>query len=53
MKLDLRLRIAISTAVRNLYADTIVCTNPRWPDAQDADYARAKLARAPALFLED
>lgn len=50
LKLDLRLRIAISTAVRNLYAGTIVWTNPRWPNAQDADYVRAKSTLAPALL---
>lgn len=49
MALDLRLRIAVSTAVRNLYAGTAVWINPRWPDTQDADYARAKFALAPAL----
>ncbi|CAB3758524.1 hypothetical protein [Paraburkholderia humisilvae] len=49
MALDLRLRIAVSTAVRNLYAGTTVWVNPRWPATQEADYARAKATLAPSL----
>jgi hypothetical protein len=47
--LDLRLRIAISTAVRNLHAGTSLWVNPRWPRTQEADYASAKAALAPLL----
>ncbi|CAB3681556.1 hypothetical protein R8871_02539 [Paraburkholderia graminis C4D1M] len=48
--LDVRLRIAVSTAVRNLYAGTSAWVNPRWPATQDADYARAKATLAPPLL---
>lgn len=49
MALDVRLRIAVATAVRNLYAGSSVWVNPRWPDTQDADYFRAKATLGPML----
>ncbi|WP_321941664.1 hypothetical protein [Paraburkholderia tropica] len=50
MELDVRFRIAVATAVRNLYAGSIVWANPRWPDTQEDDYLRAKAALGPALL---
>ncbi|MEM5403793.1 hypothetical protein [Paraburkholderia unamae] len=49
MALDIRLRIAVATAVRNLYAGATIWANPRWPETQHVDYARAKELLAPAL----
>lgn len=51
MALDVRLRIAVATAVRNLYAGSQVWVNPRWPGTQEADYASAKVVLGPALVL--
>jgi hypothetical protein len=48
--LDLRLRLAVNTAVRNLHAGTEVWQNPRWPATHDADYRRAKDVLAPTLI---
>ncbi|MBU9403770.1 hypothetical protein KTE13_28905 [Burkholderia multivorans] len=41
-KLDMRLRLAINTAMRNFSAGATVWINPRHPDTQDQDYACAK-----------
>jgi hypothetical protein len=49
MALDVRLRIAVSTAVRNLYADATTWSNPSCLTARDTDYWSAKLALGPAL----
>jgi hypothetical protein len=49
MALDVRLRIAVATAVRNLYAGSQVWVNPRWPDTQETDYTSAKETLAPSL----
>ena len=51
MALDTRLRIAVSTGVRNLHAGSEVWTNPRWPETQADDYARAKVVLAPKLIM--
>jgi hypothetical protein len=51
MALNVRLRIAVATAVRNLHAGALVWTNPRWPDTQEADYMCAKDTLAAALTL--
>lgn len=51
LALDVRLRLAVNTAVRNLHAGSEVWTNPRWPETQHADYARAKLVLAPKLIM--
>lgn len=49
--LDVRLRLAVNNALRNLYAGFEVGTNPRRPETQDADYARAKVVLAPKLIM--
>ncbi|WP_322046037.1 hypothetical protein [Paraburkholderia sp. J67] len=48
--LDLRLRIAVNTAVRNFHAGADIWTNPRWPLTQNADYERAKKILAPIMI---
>lgn len=47
--LNLRLRVAVTTAVRNFAAEAIVWVNPRWPETQDRDYAQAKAALEPLM----
>lgn len=42
MKLDMRSRLAINTAMRNFGAGATVWVNPRHSDTQDEDYANAK-----------
>jgi len=49
LALDMRLRIAVGTAVRNLCAGRTVWTNPRWPATQDADYGQAKRVLGPQV----
>lgn len=49
--LDVRLRVAINTAVRNLAAGSKVWHNPRWPATQDTDYQRAKGVLTPKLMM--
>jgi hypothetical protein len=51
LALDVRLRLAVNTAVRNLAAGTVVWHNPRWPETQDADYLRAKDVLAPIMIM--
>ncbi|SAK62552.1 hypothetical protein AWB76_03267 [Caballeronia temeraria] len=48
-RLDIRLRIAVNTAVRNFRAGRTVFRNPRYPETQDADYAKAKQVMRPQL----
>lgn len=50
--LDLRLRLAVNTAVRNFHAGAEVWCNPRWPDTQKSDYLRAKSVLAPDLIMK-
>jgi len=49
--LELRLRLSVNTAVRNLAAGADVWQNPRWPETQDADYKRAKDLLGPKLVM--
>ncbi|MFP3549730.1 hypothetical protein SB861_03310 [Paraburkholderia sp. SIMBA_049] len=51
LSLNVRLRLAVNTAVRNLAAGAEVWLNPRWPATQDADYRCAKEALAPKLVM--
>ncbi|WP_322092797.1 hypothetical protein [Paraburkholderia bannensis] len=50
LALDMRLRFAVNTAVRNLAAGCEVWRNPRWPATQCVDYRRAKDVLAPQLI---
>ncbi|WP_233866693.1 hypothetical protein [Paraburkholderia adhaesiva] len=49
MALDVRPRLAVNTAVRNLHAGFEVWINPRFPESQDEDYALAKDMLGPKL----
>lgn len=49
LKLDVRSRLSINTAMRNFGAGATVWVNPRHPDTQDDDYARAKAILCPQL----
>lgn len=49
LKLDMRSRLAINTAMRNFGAGASVWLNPRHADTQDADYARAKTILRPQM----
>jgi hypothetical protein len=49
LTLDVRLRLAVNTAVRNVGAGSEVWRIPRWPATQDADYTRAKAVLGPSL----
>lgn len=49
LALDIRSRLAVNTAVRNLLSGCVVWRNPRYPDTQDVDYARAKAMLCPKL----
>jgi hypothetical protein len=51
LALDVRLRLAVNTTVRNLAAREEVWCNPRWPTTQAADYQRAKDVLTPKLFV--
>lgn len=51
LALEPRLRIAVSVAVRNLYAGAVVWTNPRWPETQAGDYHHAKQVLAPGFLI--
>lgn len=51
LALALRERLAVNTAVRNLKAGVQLWRNPRWPETQDFDYARAKQQLEPKLLL--
>ncbi|MGF6839885.1 hypothetical protein QF001_003752 [Paraburkholderia youngii] len=49
--LDIRLRIAVTTAVRNLYAGYTVWLNPQYPATQASDYSTAKRLLRPRLVM--
>jgi len=48
-KLDTRYRLAINTAMRNFLSGSAVWVNPRYPQTQEEDYARAKAILCPKL----
>jgi hypothetical protein len=48
-KLDVRSRLAINTAMSNFYSGSKVWVNPRYPETQDEDYARAKAILCPQM----
>lgn len=50
-KLDTRYRLAINTAMRNFMAGHTVWVNPRHPETQEQDYARAKAILCPQMVL--
>lgn len=50
-KLDTRYRLAINTAMRNFLSGAAVWINPRYPQTQDEDYARAKAILCPQMVL--
>lgn len=47
--LDMRHRLAINTAMRNFINGSQVWINPRYPETQEEDYARAKAILCPQL----
>lgn len=47
--LDTRSRLAINTAVRNFLSGSATWVNPRYPQTQDEDYARAKAILCPKM----
>jgi len=47
--LDTRSRLAVNTAVRNFLSGSAVWVNPRYPQTQDEDYARAKAILCPKM----
>lgn len=49
LKLDVRHRLAINTAMRNFQAGRHVWTNPRYPETQDEDYQSAKAILSPKM----
>lgn len=49
LKLDVRHRLAINTAMRNFQAGRDVWTNPRYPATQDEDYESAKALLCPKM----
>jgi hypothetical protein len=49
LKLEVRPRLAINTAMRNFQAGYQVWTNPRYPETQDADYESAKAILCPQM----
>jgi len=49
LKLDMRSRLAINTAMRNFGAGFTVWVNPRHADTQTEDYARAKGILCPQM----
>lgn len=51
LALEIRLRVAVNTAVRNLAAGAEVWRNPLWPATQEADYRRAKYVLAASLVM--
>jgi hypothetical protein len=51
LKLDMRSRLAINTAMRNFGAGATVWVNPRHADTQDQDYARAKAILCPQMVV--
>jgi hypothetical protein len=51
LKLDMRSRLAINTAMRNFGAGASVWVNPRHAETQDADYERAKAILCPMMVL--
>ena len=50
LKLDVRSRLAINTAMLNFIAGASVWMNPRHPETQEADYARAKAILCPRMI---
>jgi len=50
-KLDTRYRLAINTAMRNFLSGSAVWVNPRYPQTQEQDYARAKAILCPQMVL--
>jgi hypothetical protein len=49
LKLDMRSRLAINTAMRNFGAGASVWVNPRHAETQDEDYERAKAILCPQM----
>lgn len=48
-KLDTRHRLAVNTAMRNFLSGSEVWVNPRFPETQEVDYARAKRILCPQM----
>jgi hypothetical protein len=51
LKLGMRSRLAINTAMRNFGAGSTVWVNPRHSDTQDEDYESAKSILCPQLVM--
>jgi hypothetical protein len=49
LALEMRERLAVNTAVRNFLSGSVVWVNPRYPQTQEIDYARAKAILCPKV----